>query len=82
MIAAACARAGAEPSCVELLSVTKYAEPEDVKILKEAGAKNRGGNKVQYSKAKWVNGPLAPLKPRVKFHFIGHLQAKKAKAEV
>ena len=82
-IAAACAKAGTNPAAVELLAVTKYADPEDVKLLIEAGAiKTAGENKVQDARAKWFNGPLAPLKARVKLHFIGHLQTNKAKAAV
>ncbi|MDO8802959.1 MAG: YggS family pyridoxal phosphate-dependent enzyme [Elusimicrobiota bacterium] len=80
-IAAARGRAGADTSAVELLAVTKYAAAEDVKILIEAGAiRTAGENKVQDARAKWVNGDLAPLRPRVKLHFIGHLQTNKAKA--
>ena len=82
-IAAACAKAGTNPASVELLAVTKYADSEDVKLLIEAGAiKTAGENKVQDARAKWFNGPLAPLKARVKLHFIGHLQTNKAKAAV
>ncbi|MEK7722691.1 MAG: YggS family pyridoxal phosphate-dependent enzyme, partial [Elusimicrobiota bacterium] len=82
-IAAACGRAGVDPSTVELLAVTKYAEVEDVKILIEAGAvKTVGENKVRDARAKWVNGRLASLKSSVKLHFIGHLQTNKAKAAV
>jgi len=82
-MAAAHGRAGAAPSLPELLAVTKYAADEDVKILIEAGAiKTAGENKVQDARAKWVTGPLAPLKARVKLHFIGHLQTNKAKAAV
>lgn len=82
-IAAACARSGTDPSAVELLAVTKYAADEDVKLLIETGAlKTAGENKVQDAKAKWLNGPLAPFRARVKLHFIGHLQTNKAKAAV
>ena len=82
-IAAACAKAGTKSASVELLAVTKYADSEDVKLLIEAGAiKTAGENKVQDARAKWFNGPLAPLKARVKLHFIGHLQTNKAKAAV
>ncbi len=82
-IAAASARSGAANSKTELLAVTKYAADEDVRILIEAGAiKTAGENKVQDAKAKWLNGPLAPLRARVKLHFIGHLQTNKAKAAV
>jgi len=82
-IAAAAARSEARPSPVELLAVTKYAADGDVKLLIEAGAiKTAGENKVQDAKARWLSGPLAPLKSRIKLHFIGHLQTNKAKAAV
>ena len=80
-IAAARGRSWINSSPVELLAVTKYAADADVKILIEAGAiKIAGENKVQDARAKWVNGGLAPLRSRVKLHFIGHLQTNKAKA--
>ena len=80
-IAAAAARSGLSNSAVELLAVTKYAAPEDVKILIEAGAiKLAGESKVQDARAKWGTGPLAALRSRVQLHFIGHLQSNKAKA--
>lgn len=82
-IAAACAKAGKNPSDVSVLAVTKYADPEDVKLLIEAGAvKTAGENKVQDAKAKWISGELAPYRSRVQLHFIGHLQTNKAKAAV
>ena len=82
-ITAARGRAGAGPSPVELLAVTKYAADEDVKLLIEAGAlKIAGESKVQDARAKWLNGSLATLKSRVTLHFIGHLQTNKAKAAV
>ena len=82
-IAAAAARSRVNNTAVELLAVTKYAADEDVKILIEAGAvKAAGENKVQDARTKWVNGPLAPLRSRIKLHFIGHLQTNKAKAAV
>jgi len=82
-IAAACARAGRPAASVAVLAVTKYAAVEDVKDLIEAGAvKIAGENKVQDARAKWVTGPLAPLRNKVTLHFIGHLQTNKAKAAV
>ncbi len=82
-IAAACAKAGTDPASVTVLAVTKYADPGDVQLLIEAGAlKLAGENKVQDARAKWVDGPLAPLRSRVELHFIGHLQTNKAKAAV
>lgn len=82
-IAAACARAGRPAASVAVLAVTKYAAVEDVKDLIEAGAvKIAGENKVQDARAKWVTGPLAPLRSKVTLHFIGHLQTNKAKAAV
>ncbi|MHB0996596.1 MAG: YggS family pyridoxal phosphate-dependent enzyme [Elusimicrobiales bacterium] len=82
-IAAACARAGRSPAAVSVLAVTKYAADDDVKLLIEAGAlRIAGENKVQDARAKWTEGPLAPLRSRVELHFIGHLQTNKAKAAV
>ncbi len=81
-IAAALARAGGRAE-VDLMAVTKYAADGDVKELIEAGAiKTAGESKVQDARDKWLTGGLAPLRSRVKLHFIGHLQTNKAKAAV
>ncbi|MDA8132075.1 MAG: YggS family pyridoxal phosphate-dependent enzyme [Elusimicrobia bacterium] len=80
-IAAARSRAGRPPSGNDFIAVTKYAAIEDVKLLVESGAvKLAGESKVQDARAKWAEGPLAPLRPKVQLHFIGHLQTNKAKA--
>ncbi|OGR45586.1 MAG: YggS family pyridoxal phosphate enzyme [Elusimicrobia bacterium GWA2_61_42] len=82
-IASACGRTGRKPADVEVLAVTKYAADEDVITLIQAGAiKTAGENKVQDARTKWTSGALAPLRARVKLHFIGHLQTNKAKAAV
>ncbi len=82
-ISAARRKAGsidAEPS---FMAVTKYAADRDVITLIEAGAiKIAGENRVQDARARWAEGALAPLRPRVQLHFIGPLQTNKAKAAV
>ena len=65
------------------MAVTKYAADEDVRILVEAGLVSIAGeSRVQDARARWTAGRLAPLRSRVTLHFIGHLQANKAKAAV
>ncbi len=78
-IAAACLKAGRDASQVDLLAVTKYADPDEVKYLVETGGiRTAGENKVQDAVKKWAEGNLAGVRHRVELHFIGHLQTNKA----
>lgn len=76
-IAAACARAGRDPSSVTLLAVTKSHPPEIVRAAAQCGLTLFGENKVQEAKAKI---PLCP--GRVRWHMIGHLQTNKVRDAV
>ncbi|MCX5785822.1 MAG: YggS family pyridoxal phosphate-dependent enzyme [Elusimicrobia bacterium] len=78
-IKSACEKASRNAAEVELLAVTKYASVEDTRLLVETGKiKLAGESKVQDAEKKWINGPLADLRPSVELHFIGHLQTNKA----
>ena len=78
-IAAACLRCGRNASEVDLLAVTKYADPGEVKYLVENGRiRAAGENKVQDAVKKWGEGDLAAVRRNVQLHFIGHLQTNKA----
>lgn len=78
-IAAACLKAGRASSEVELLAVTKYADPLEAAFLIESGkVLTAGESKVQDAEAKWVDGPLAGARKAVTLHFIGHLQSNKS----
>ena len=73
-IAAACGRAGRDPSEVEIVAVTKTHGAEVVKEAWDAGLTIVGENKVQ--EAAWkrpasVSGPM--------WHLIGHLQSNKVR---
>ena len=73
-VAAACGRAGRDPSEVEIVAVTKTHGPEVVREAWEAGLRMVGENKVQ--EAAWkqpqsVSGP--------DWHLIGHLQKNKVR---
>jgi pyridoxal phosphate enzyme (YggS family) len=76
-IAAACARAGRDPSSVTLLAVTKTQPPEAIHEAAQAGLLLFGENKVQEAKAKI---PLCPA--RLRWHMIGHLQTNKCRDAV
>lgn len=76
-IAAACERAGREPSSVTLLAVTKSHPPESVHAAAELGLTFFGENKVQEAKAKIPQCPS-----RLRWHFIGHLQSNKCRDAV
>ena len=73
-IAAACARAGRDPSDVEIVAVTKTHGAEVVKEAWDAGLRIVGENKVQeaaWKKPASVTGPM--------WHLIGHLQSNKVR---
>jgi PLP dependent protein len=76
-IAAACQRAGREPSSVTLVAVTKTQPPEIVAEASKAGLGLFGENKVQEAKAKI---PLCP--GHLRWHMIGHLQSNKCRDAV
>lgn len=76
-IAKACERAGRSPADVRILAVTKGFGPEAIAAALAAGLTDIGENYVQeaerkFSAAAW---PAAP----VRRHFIGHVQANKAR---
>lgn len=74
-IAAACARAGRNPSEVEIVAVTKTHGAEVVREAWEGGLRIVGENKVQ--EAAWKQ-PLSVSGPE--WHLIGHLQRNKVRA--
>ena len=76
-IAAACARAGREPSSLALLAVTKTHPPEAVVEAAQLGLTLFGENKVQEAKAKIPHCP-----GRLRWHMIGHLQTNKCRDAV
>ena len=76
-IAAACARAGRDPSTVALLAVTKGQPPEAVRGAADLGQTLFGENKVQEARVKIA---LAP--GRLRWHMIGHLQSNKCRDAV
>jgi uncharacterized pyridoxal phosphate-containing UPF0001 family protein len=76
-IAAACDRAGRDPSTVTLLAVTKTQPPEVVNEAARLGLTLFGENKVQEAKAK-----IPLCSNRLRWHMIGHLQSNKARDAV
>src|SRR5690349_9219579 len=76
-MAAACARAGRNPSSVTLLAVTKTQPPEVVNAAAQLGLSLFGENKVQEAK-----GKIPHCSGRLAWHLIGHLQTNKARDAV
>ena len=76
-IAAACARAGREPSDVTLVAVSKGQPPLVVRAAAELGQVLFGENKVQEAKAK-----ISLCPGRLRWHLIGHLQSNKCRDAV
>lgn len=75
----ACAAAGRDPSEVQLLPVTKFFPASDAKILYDLGFREFGESREQEASAKAAD--LADLGD-VRWHMIGSLQRKKARALV
>lgn len=71
---AACRRAGRDSGDVRILAVSKTHGPEAVSEVAECGILTFGESRVQEARGKI---PLCP--GRLSWHFIGHLQANKAK---
>ncbi|HVU02067.1 MAG TPA: YggS family pyridoxal phosphate-dependent enzyme [Polyangiaceae bacterium] len=78
-LAAACERAGRDPSSVRLVAVSKTKPASAIVEAYEAGQRDFGENYVQELAEKAA--ALAHL-PDLRFHFIGHLQRNKAKVAV
>lgn len=77
-ITRACARAGRDPSGVELVAAVKYVAVEELPVLAEAGLRAFGENRAQElvrKAAAWEEAGLGP----VAWDFIGHLQSRKVK---
>ncbi len=73
-VAAACLVAGRSVDCVQLIAVTKYAQPEWIEGLISLGLTEFGENRPQQlaeRQARW---------PQVQWHLIGHLQRNKVKS--
>ena len=78
-IAEACVRAGRDPSQVQLVAASKYADAAGVKALAEAGQRVFGENRVQDALAK-IQALAGEAEPaELEWHLIGHLQSNKAK---
>jgi len=77
-MAAACRRAGRDPSTVQLMGVTKTVPVERIREALEAGLRLLGENYVQEARQK-----VELLNERgVTWHFIGHLQTNKCRQAV
>lgn len=81
-IAAACARAGRDPSGVRLIAVTKTFSVEVVRAGIEAGLTDFGENRVQELEEKAGAVPGEVGGGAIRWHLIGSLQRNKAKKAV
>ena len=71
-IDAACARAGRDPSTVQLVAISKTVSLDVLRSAPAAGLLALGENRVQEAADK------APALPEVEWHLVGHLQGNKA----
>ena len=79
-IAAACEQAGRAADEVTLIAVTKTFPASDVRLLAGLGVLDIGENRDQEAAPKAAE--CAGLEPPLRWHFIGQLQANKAKSVV
>jgi pyridoxal phosphate enzyme (YggS family) len=79
-IAAACEAAGRPPGDITLIAVTKTFPVSDVRLLAGLGVLDIGENRDQEAAPKAA--ACAGLAPPVRWHFVGQLQANKAKSVV
>jgi PLP dependent protein len=79
-IAAACQAAGRPADAVTLIAVTKTFPASDVRLLVELGVTDIGENRDQEAARKAAE--CGDLDPRPRWHFVGQLQANKARSVV
>ncbi|MET9020226.1 YggS family pyridoxal phosphate-dependent enzyme [Actinopolymorpha sp. NPDC004070] len=72
----ACERAGRSPGEVTLIAVTKTFPADDVRLLAELGVRDFGENRHQEAQQKVAE----VADPKLTWHFVGQLQANKARA--
>ena len=78
LIAEAAQRAGRDPADITLVAVTKTHPPEVVRWAAEAGLADMGENRVEEALPKIAAVAL----PQLRWHLIGHVQSRKAKAVI
>jgi PLP dependent protein len=71
-------RAGRAPDSVTLMAAVKTRTPEEIREVLSAGVLHLGENRVQEGEEHQAGLP-ADLKPTYRYHFIGRLQANKAR---
>ena len=76
----ACQKTGRDPKEVRIVSVSKNRTEEDIIEAFGAGARDFGENKVQEMEGKKYPKSGSGINGAVTMHFIGRLQANKAKA--
>ena len=88
-IAAACAAARRDPAEVTLIAVTKTAAPEQIREILQLGVSDLGESRVQvltqragqlneFHQRQVAHGN-ATVRPKLRWHMIGHLQRNKVK---
>jgi len=70
----ACEKSGRDPGEVTIIAATKYTGPAGVKLISELGIDNFGENRSDELLEKKEN-----IKREAIWHFIGHLQSRKAR---
>lgn len=69
-----CDKTGCNPGEITIIAATKYADAKSVDIIRELGIIDLGENRADELKKKSIY-----INREVRWHFIGHLQSRKAK---
>jgi pyridoxal phosphate enzyme (YggS family) len=77
-ITAAAVHAGREPGSVTLMAAVKTRTPDEIRSVLDAGVTFLGENRVQEGQEHQADLP-GELRTRYRYHFIGRLQANKAR---
>jgi len=80
-IAAACAKAGRDPSEITIVAVSKLKSAADIVGAVDAGLQHIGENRVEEAEAKIPHVNERTAAP-VTWHMVGHVQSRKAKQVV
>ncbi|MGH9846938.1 MAG: YggS family pyridoxal phosphate-dependent enzyme [Blastocatellia bacterium] len=81
-IAAACGRAGREPSEITLIAVSKTVPADRIREAIQCGVRVFGENRVQEAGAKIAQLGMEPGAVEIQWHLIGHLQSNKVRRAI
>ena len=79
-IGKSCGKSNRDPESVTLIAASKYADPSQIADVINSGITDLGENRADEFEEKYKS--LGNLAKKARWHFIGHLQSRKAKTVV